>query len=283
MRRSLRRLVVVLLASASLSTLVLGCGRDKPSLDQLAKEAKDKEDKRKKDEEEARAKEKAATEALDPQVVEKRRPLDKLFGQIYDALPDGTKIKERKECPDAKILADAPSEEKRKVLLVNQENLWTLAGKNDANPDAGALSFHTMAADEAQWMRRPEGKETFLLERGPSDSSDRAKSRLEAIDWIAGHRYIGVAVFTRFRASSMKGGSSTPARVEGWTIIFDKETQKPICHVESWGENLASKAETLTVGRAVYEDLWTMWLHTTSKNLDAVSKQLGVEGVSKRK
>ncbi len=272
MREKLGLLAVALLAVA--------CGKpDKASVRDLAAEAKARDEKLKHDAEEVAAKDRAEVARLQPQILDARRPLDQRFASAYSLIPDFSRWKERKACPDAEIERAAPVPEKRRLLLVNQENLFTLAGKHDAAPVPG---FRTKAADEAQWMRRAEGKESLLLDRAPPDSADKARAQLEAIEYVKGFRYLGIGVFTGFRASRVDGTSASPARAEGWTIIVDLDEKKVLCHVESWGENLTRKDSGLAIGRAVYEDAWAMWVHTTAKNLDAVSKVLSVEGAKRR-
>ncbi|MCC6647647.1 MAG: hypothetical protein IT374_19005 [Polyangiaceae bacterium] len=270
--RARSAVVVALLACA--------CGKpDKASVRDLAAEAKAKDEKLKRDAAEAAAKDKAEVDKLIPRIVEGRRPLDQRFAAAYSLIPDFSRWKERAPCPDAQIEKDSPAPEQRRVLLVNQENLFTMAGKQDAGPVPG---FRTKAADEAQWMRRAEGKESLLLERAMPDSADKAQAQLAAIEYAKGFRYLGVGVFTGFRASRVEGTSASPARAEGWTIIVDLDQKKVLCHVESWGENLTRKDSGLAIGRVVYEDAWAMWVHTTAKNLDAVSKVLSVEGAKRR-
>lgn len=264
-----------------IALLAAACGKsDKASVRDMAAEAKAKDEKLKRDAEEAAAKDRAGVETLVPKIIEGRRPLDQRFLTAYGLIPDFSKWKERKACPDAEIEKAAPTPEKRRLLLVNQENLFTMAGKHDAGPIPG---FRTKAADEAQWMRRAEGKESLLLERAMPDSADKAQAQLDAIEYVKGFRYLGIGVFTGFRASRVEGTSASPARAEGWTIIVDLDEKKVLCHVESWGENLTRKDGGLSIGRAVYEDAWAMWVHTTAKNLEAVSKVLVVEGAPKKR
>ena len=265
----------------SLVLLVAACDKsDKASVRDMAAEAKARDEKLKKEAEEIAAKDRAGVETMVPKIIENRRPIDQRMLMAYGLIPDVSKWKERKVCPDAEIEKVAPTPEKRRILLVNQENLFTMAGKHDAGPIPG---FRTKAADEAQWMRRAEGKESLLLERAMPDSADKAKAQLEAIEYVNGFRYLGIGLFTGFRASRVEGTSASPARAEGWTLIVDLEEKKVICHVESWGENLTRKDGGLSIGRAVYEDAWSMWVHTTAKNLEAVSKVLTVEGAPKKK
>lgn len=262
----------------SLVTLpgLAACKDEKPSLNQLADDAKKKEESKKKERDDAIAADKKKLDELLPKVNEKAKEVEKLFAALLPKVPDAKTLKAKKECPDAKINADAPSEEKRRVLVVNHENVYTLAGKGDG-------TFHTIAVDQGPNLRRSEGKESLLFDRKPPETSDAAKERIAAADYVLGFRYIGVGVFTAFKPSRIEGNGSTPARVDGYTVVFDKESKEQLCHIETWGENLKSRAETLAVGPALYEDAWTMWLHTTNRNLDAVSKALSIEGAPKKK
>ncbi len=270
MKRALSLLSLVLVPGLS------GCKDDKPSLNQLTDEAKKKDDAQKKEREAAIEADKKKLDAIAPKLAEKQKEIERLFAAILPKIPAAASLKTKKPCPDAKILADVPAEDKRRVLVFNQENLITLAGKADDK-------FHTPAVDQAQYLRRSHGKESLLLEKKPAETSDVAGERLAAAEYVLSFRYLGVGVFTAFKPSRIEGVGSTPARVDGYTVIFDKESKEPLCHIETWGENLKSRAEALAVGPALYEDAWSMWLHTTSKNLDSVSKALSIEGAPGKK
>jgi hypothetical protein len=141
-----------------------GCKDEKPdgSTVRLQQEYRDQE--KKKTEDAAREKAKKELDELIPRLMEKRKPLDAAFQGMWQSLPDVKGMK-RKECPDKQILADTPDPEKRKVLVFNKESLYLLTGQADGRPDAGAEAIHTVAAYHAFGLRRPEGKETPLLDR----------------------------------------------------------------------------------------------------------------------
>jgi hypothetical protein len=261
----------------------LACQKEGPSVDSLAQEAKEKEARLKKEKEDAEAKEQKSLERAVAILSERRKPLDQLFADLWDKLPPDPKKLKREPCPDAKIVADTPDPEKRKVLVFNQEILWRMAGKGDLLPDGAVAPFHTPAGDEAQYLRRSEGKETPLADRAPPRTSVEADRRIEAIEFVKSHRYLGVAMFTSFRPSVPQGTAATPAHAEGFTVIFDRETKTALCQVDASADNLVPRDEALVPGIALYESLWTMYLHATAKNLDSVSKELSIEGVPRKK
>lgn len=267
-----------ILATLAVLATLPACEREKPSLDKLTTEAHDKDEKIKRDRAEIEAKEKAERESLVKKLATRRPPIDQLFSAIWTAIPDAKTIK-RKECPDAKITADTADPEKRKVLVFNQETVWRLAGKADDIPAGTVQNFHTAALDDATWMVRATGKETPLATRTPPESANEAQARLDAIDFIEAHRYLGVGILTRFKSP----GGTGQGHVEGFTVIFDRETKLPLCQVEVSADNLQNKADLVPVGKQADEDLWIMFLHTTAKNFDAVSKVFTVEGVTPKK
>jgi hypothetical protein len=277
-RLSLALCCALTLASVWSST---GCSRDKPDLSQMSREAEAKEAKLKQERDAVAAREAAALDELIPRVIEKRKPLDKAFGVIWQNLPELKNIK-LKSCPDPKITADTPDEAKRAVLVINKESAFTLTGRAKAAPDGGAEQIHTVAAYHAFSMKRPEGKETPLLDAAPPASAEQARAQLEAADFISAHRYIGVVLISAFKEADNTSVKPTPARLEGWTVIFDRETGKPLCQIEASGESIA-QSDSASGGGLAAEEAWYMYLHTTAKNLDAISKVLSIEGISRKK
>ena len=262
-----------------LALLLPACEREtRVSVDKLAEEAKAKDEKLKRERADAAQQEKTARDALVAKLAARRPAVDQLFSGIYAALPDVKSLK-RRECPDAKLTADTPDAEKRKVLVVNQETLWRLAGRADDLPPGAQQAFHSIAVDDGQWMVRANGKETPLSTRTPPESAAEAQARLEAIDFIDAHRYFGVAMFTNFKTP----GGTGLGHVEGFTVIFDRQSKMPLCQIDAAADNMPGKTEVSSVGRQADEDLWIMYLHGVGKNLDAVTKVLTIEGVSKRK
>jgi hypothetical protein len=253
-----------------------GCKDEKPdgSTVRLQQEYRDQE--KKKTEDAAREKAKKELDELIPRLMEKRKPLDAAFQGMWQSLPDVKGMK-RKECPDKQILADTPDPEKRKVLVFNKESLYLLTGQADGRPDAGAEAIHTVAAYPAFGLRRPEGKETPLLDRSVPDSAESVNQQLAAADYVAAHRYIGIGLFTAFYEPDATAARPKPTRVEGWTVVFDQQTKKPLCQVEAAGEGLVTDGVVMT-GQAADEEAWAMFILLSGKNMDAISKALTVEG-----
>lgn len=266
-------------------SLALGClsacKKESPSVSDMSREVKDKEDKRKREREEAQARDRAALDKLLPQLRQKRQPLEKTFEKIWANLPDPKSLK-RKDCPDAKITADTPDASKRSMLVLHREAVHILTGRAEVPKDGGAETFHTVAAFHAFTMRRPEGKETPLLERLPPETSELAEAQLAAIDYVMSHRYFGIALFTAFKESSVSGAKPSPARLEGFTVVVDSQTGMPLCQIDAFGEGQVL-ADTVSTGSAADEEVWSTYIIITAKNLDAISKVLAVDGFERPK
>jgi hypothetical protein len=269
-----------LIAACLLPTIA--CSKSGPDVAEMKKEVDAKEAKLKQEREEALAKEKAALDALLPQVAEKRKPLDASFGTVWANLPTDTRNMKRTECPDAKITADTPDESKRAILMLNKESVYVLTGRAKPAGDGGVEEIHTPAAFHAFHLVRPQGKETPLLSAGPPRSSEQARAQLAAIDFIMAHRYLGVALLTVYREADAMAARPVPTRIEGWTVVVDRETGKPLCQVESNGESIAQK-ENVSTGDLADEEAWGLYVHTSAKNLEAISKVLTVEGAPRKK
>lgn len=293
MRRSLSStlLTSLLLNLSSLcaiaATLVVA-GCDKPQAElkkeeaaQYLKEMEAKDIALQKQRAEAEAAEKAAYDAIAPQLPEKRRPLDKAFSVLWDNLPDAKTLK-RKDCPDSQIIANTPDPEKRAILMLTKEGVHLLSGKAKPAVDGGAEEFHTVAAFHAFAMKRASGKESPLLDAAAPSSADAVKAQLEAIEFVMAHRYIGVAIPTAYKEAEVSGVKPSPARIEGWSVIFDRETGKPLCQIEAHGESIAL-AESASGGALADEEAWFSYINTSSRNFDAITKAFTVEGAPRKK
>ncbi len=256
--------------------LVASCKDEKPDGSTVRLQQEYQDAQKKKAETEAKEKARKELDELIPKLLEKRKPLDASFKTIWQNLPDVKNMK-RKECPDKQILADTPDAENRKALLFNKESLYLLTGEVDGRADAKADQIHTVAAYHAFSLRRPDGKETPLLDRTVPDSAETVNQQLAAADYVAAHRYIGIALFSAFYEPDATAAKPKPTRVEGWTVVFDRQTGKPLCQVEAAGEGLVTDGVVMT-GQAGDEEAWIMFLLLSGKNMDAISKVLTVEG-----
>lgn len=269
------------LGALALAMVSWGCAKEKATLGDMSQEVAQREAKLRQDREAAAAREKSDLEALLPRIAEKRRPLDQAFTAIWASLPDAKSLK-RRECPDAKISADTPDDAKRGVLLMNKEMVYLLTGKAKPPVDGGAEEIHTPAAYHASSLRRAEGPENAIFDAAPPTSAEQARARLEAIDYVMAHRYVGVLLITYYKEPEALGAKPTPARVEGMTVVFDREGAKALCQIEGSGESVA-QSDSVATGALANEEAFRMYVHTTAKNIDAISKVLWVEGGQRRK
>lgn len=261
--------------------LVSGCEKEGPSATKQL-EAQAQEDARKKQAaQEAEARRKKELDDLIPKLMEARRPVDEIYGRVWAVLPD-IKTFTRKECPDKQILADTPDAAGRSVLLLNKESVYLLSGRADAR-EGKMDTYHTPAVDHALSLRRAGGKETPLLDRLAGDSAEKVQAQIDAAAYVQKFRYVGVGMFTAYLPADLKAAPRPkPARVEGWLLVVDTKNNRPLCQVESSGEGLVHDG-TINTDSAADEEAWAMFVHTSSKNIEAISKVLTVEGGATKK
>lgn len=271
-------------ASTLIVLATVGCSTSPPSAERLSQEAQkeaQQEAEKKRVREEAEKKRKADLDELVPKLLEKRKPVDQLFGRIWDLLPDAKKLA-RKDCPDKQILAESPDPSSHGVLFFNKESVFLLTGKVDGRPDGGAETLHTVASYHAFAMRRPSGKETPVIDRVISDDPEKVRAQIEASEFIQKFKYIGVGLFTALHEpDAMASPRPRPQRVEGWAVVFEAKSGKPLCQVEASGEGLV-KEGIVTTGSAADEESWLMFLRGAGRNLEGVSKILFVDGFPRK-
>ncbi|RYE91123.1 MAG: hypothetical protein EOO75_09205 [Myxococcales bacterium] len=268
-------------AVAAVLMLVGGCSNEAPRATQRLEEQARVEAKKKQDLEEATARQKKERDALVPKLLEARAPVDATFKQVWALMPE-LKTMKRQDCPDKQILADSPDEAARQMLVVNRESAYLLSGAADAS--GGRLSsFHTLAADHALTLRRAGGKETPLLDREPSDDTEKLQAQIDAAAYVRRFRYLGLGLISAFYPSDLKAlPRPRPARVEGWLVVVDGKTGKPLCQVEASGEGLVHDG-TVNTDSAGNEEAWAMFVRTAGKNIEAISKVLTVDGGPKKR
>jgi hypothetical protein len=63
---------------------------------------------------------------------------------------------------------------------------------------------------------------------------------------------------------------------------MDRKTNRALCQVESAGEGLLHQG-TVNTDSAGDEEAWGMFVYTSGKNIEAISKALRVEGGPKKR
>ena len=267
-------MTAVLLATA-------GCSNDAPRATQQLEEQAKAEALRKQEQAAAAEKAKKAVSDRVPAMLAARSPVDATFKQLYAQLPDVKGMK-RKECPDKDILAAAPDEAARTLLVVNRESAYLLSGAADAT-NGKMETFHTLAADHGVTLRRAGAKETPLLDRAPGETLEQLQAQIDAAAYIQKFRYYGVGLISAYYPADLRATPRPrPARVEGWLVVVDGKTGKPLCQIESSGEGLVHDG-TVNVDSAADEEAWAMFVRTAGKNVEAISKVLTVDGGPKKR
>lgn len=263
-------------AIAAVFLLVSGCSSEAPRATQRLEEQARAEAKKKQELEEATARAKKERDALVPKLLEARAPVDATFKQVWAQMPELKSMK-RQECNDKQLLADAPDEASRTLLVVNRESAYLLSGAADES--GGRLSsFHTLAADNALTLRRAGAKETPLLDRQPSEDAEKLQAQIDAAAYVRKFRYLGIGLISAFYPADLRATPRPrPARVEGWMVVVDAKTGKPLCQIDASGEGLVHEG-TVNIDSAGNEEAWAMFVRTAGKNVEAISKVLTVDG-----
>lgn len=260
--------------------LAAGCQNEAPGAAKKLEDQAQEEARKKQAQEQVEAQRKKELDELIPKLMEARRPVDDIYGRVWAGLPE-VKTLTRKECPDKQLLADTPDPAGRALLLLNKESVFLLTGRADAR-DGKMDTYHTPAVDHGLALVRPGGKETPLLTRLAGDTTEKVKAQIDAAAYVQRFRYVGVAVFTAYLSADLQAlPRPKPARIEGWLVVSDSKTGRALCQVESSGEGLVHDG-TVNIDSAADEEAWAMFLRTASKNIDAISKVLTVEGAPKK-
>jgi hypothetical protein len=269
------------IALATAAAVGLGCSKEPSNASKKLEEQAQEEARKKQQQEEVAAKQKKALDDLIPKLMEARRPLDDAFSRVWTGLPEA-KALSRKTCPDKQILADTPDAAERSVLIFNKESIYLMTGRADAR-DGKIETFHTPAMEHGLTLRLPMSKETPMLDRMAGNTEEKVQAQIDAATYVKKFRYIGVGVLTAYAAADLQAlPRPRPTRIEGWLVLSDSKTGRALCQVEVAGEGLIHDG-TVNTESAGDEEAWGMFLRTASKNIDAISKALAVEGGPKKR